>query len=106
MGLAVIGGKGRVTDGIHSVQAALKVQGDGLPRLTVDPSCVNTINEFESYEWKPEKDEPKKENDHAMDTIRYDFDINMPASLPEKQPGQKSKFRDNEEQQGSRWKKY
>jgi hypothetical protein len=32
---------------------------------------VNTINEFESYVWKDGKDEPQKENDHAMDAIRY-----------------------------------
>jgi len=63
--------KGRVLDGITSVQALLKVQGDGRPRLTIDPSCVNVINEFESYVWKPEKDEPVKENDHALDALRY-----------------------------------
>lgn len=63
--------KGRVLDGIKAVQDRLIVQGDGLPRLTVDPSCVNTINEFESYVWKPEKDEPVKENDHALDALRY-----------------------------------
>jgi hypothetical protein len=32
---------------------------------------VNTINEFESYIWKPGKDEPVKENDHALDALRY-----------------------------------
>jgi len=69
--LPAIGQKGRVLDGIARVQNLLKVQGDGKPRLTVDPSCVNTINEFESYVWKPEKDEPIKENDHAMDAMRY-----------------------------------
>lgn len=63
--------KGRVLDGIGVIQNRLKVAGDGLPRLTVDPSCVNTINEFESYIWKPEKDEPMKENDHSMDALRY-----------------------------------
>lgn len=71
VGLNAIGHKGRVLDGISIVQSLLKVQGDGLPRLTIDPSCVNTINEFESYVWKPGKDEPTKENDHAMDAIRY-----------------------------------
>ena len=63
--------KGRVLDGITTVQDYLKVQNDGKPRLTVDPACVETINEFESYVWKPEKDEPMKENDHAMDALRY-----------------------------------
>ena len=70
-GLPAQGFKGRVLDGITTVQGYLKVQGDGRPRLTVDPGCVETINEFESYVWKPEKDEPIKENDHAMDALRY-----------------------------------
>jgi len=39
--------------------------------MTVEPTCINTINEFESYAWKPEKDEPVKENDHILDAIRY-----------------------------------
>jgi phage terminase large subunit len=70
-GLPAQGFKGRVLDGITAVQSYLKVQGDNLPRLTVDPACVDTINEFESYVWKPEKDEPVKENDHAVDAARY-----------------------------------
>ena len=76
-GVPAFGTKGRVLDGIQVIQDRLKVQGDGLPRLTVDPSCINTINEFESYIWKKVtntgivKDEPQKENDHAMDAIRY-----------------------------------
>jgi len=63
--------KGRVLDGITLVQQYLKVQSDGLARLTVDPACVNVINEFESYVWKSGKDEPVKENDHALDALRY-----------------------------------
>jgi len=70
-GLDAQGHKGRVLDGITIVQDLLRVAKDGKPRLTVDPSCVNTINEFESYVWKPGKDEPIKENDHALDALRY-----------------------------------
>jgi phage terminase large subunit len=70
-GLPAQGHKGRVLDGIAIVQGLLTVQGDNLPRLTIDPSCVNTINEFESYVWKPGKDEPVKENDHSQDAVRY-----------------------------------
>ena len=70
-GLPAQAAKGRVLDGIQAIQNRLKVQGDGLPRLTVDPACTNTINEFESYVWKPEKDDPVKENDHTMDAQRY-----------------------------------
>lgn len=79
-GLPANGYKGRVLDGITAVQARLKVQGDGRPRLTADPSCVETINEFESYVWKPEKDEPVKEYDHAMDALRYgEAAVGMPS---------------------------
>lgn len=70
-GINALPAKGRVLDGIQAIQNRLRLQGDGKPRLTVDPSCINTISEFESYEWKPDKDEPVKENDHAMDAIRY-----------------------------------
>jgi phage terminase large subunit len=46
-----------------------------LADLTVDPSCVNTISEFESYQYpdgrRGNSDNPIKENDHAMDALRY-----------------------------------
>jgi phage terminase large subunit len=76
-GINAVGGKGSVEDGIALVKNRLKVQGDGRPRLTVDPGCVNVINEFESYIYKPKPgsdagtDVPRKEDDHAMDAIRY-----------------------------------
>jgi PBSX family phage terminase large subunit len=64
--------KGDVFSGIQAIQNRLKVQGDGKPRLTVEPDIdPNVVNEFESYEWMSERDKPKKENDHAMDAIRY-----------------------------------
>lgn len=66
-----VASKGRVLDRIQSVQNRLKIQGDNLPRLTIDPSCTNTINDFESKVWKPEKDEPVKENDHGTDAYEY-----------------------------------
>ena len=70
--------KGRVLDGIQLVQNALAVAGDCKARLTVAPCCENIIGEFESYVWRQsskgvEKDEPVKENDHALDAIRYLF---------------------------------
>lgn len=73
-GLDVKPGKGRVLDRISAIRDDLEVQPDKRPRLTFDPSCVNTINDFESYIWKPEKDVPVKENDHAPDALGYDYD--------------------------------
>lgn len=70
-GIPARGVHARVLDGIAYLQDMLKVQGDGLPRLTVAPECTETINEFESYVWAPEKDAPIKEYDHAMDALRY-----------------------------------
>jgi phage terminase large subunit len=74
-GMNAVGGKGRVLDGIQAIQNRLKVQGDGKPRLTVDPACENLINEFQSYVWRPEKDVPVKEFDHALDALRYLHDV-------------------------------
>ena len=73
--LPAMANQSRVLDGIAKVQNRLAVAGDGRPRLTISPSCVNTIAEFESYCWKETrigvKDEPEKVNDHAMDALRY-----------------------------------
>jgi phage terminase large subunit len=66
--------KGRVQDGIAKVQNMLAIAGDDRPRMTVAPSCINTIAEFESYIWKDGRDEPEKQNDHAMDALRYIVD--------------------------------
>ena len=58
--------------GIDTVRELLK-QG----RIHIHPSCINLISEFESYRYpdkKPdanEKETPIKENDHALDEIRY-----------------------------------
>ena len=75
VGVIARGGKGRVNDGIAKIQNRLKVQGDGKPRMTIDPSCVELVNELESYVWRPEKDVPVKENDHACDALRYLADV-------------------------------
>lgn len=65
--------------GISSVQELLK---NG--RLHVHASCVNLINEFETYRYpdrKPEHNEPElpvKEHDHALDSIRYALYMQQP----------------------------
>jgi len=75
-GVYAKGSKGRVLDGINLVQNRMKMQGDGRPRFSVDPSCINFVNELESYVWndKALKDAPKKENDDAADAYRYLLD--------------------------------
>lgn len=87
-GFEVKSSQGRVLDGINTVLTLLTEKGiGGIPRLTVDPSCVNTINEFESYIWKDGKDEPVKEYDHAMDALRYGI-----TSKPEPRKAQQSRW--------------
>lgn len=65
-GLRVRRAQNAVIEGISRMTSAL-------PTLTVDPSCVFTIAEYESYQYPPNgtKDVPQKANDHAMDASRY-----------------------------------
>lgn len=90
LGLATTAADKTVTDGIQAVQARLRPAGDGKPRLFLfrdalverdaqradakRPTCM--LEEFPAYVWavKPGgvlKEEPRKEDDHAMDQLRY-----------------------------------
>lgn len=64
----VIPAKNDVTDGIRKVQSAFR---DG--KIRISPNCQSALKEFSLYRWEEgvSKDTPKKENDHAMDEIRY-----------------------------------
>jgi PBSX family phage terminase large subunit len=57
-----------VTDGIRRVCDALKSG-----RIKISPNCKASIKEFSLYRWdeSAKRDAPRKENDHAMDDIRY-----------------------------------
>ena len=65
-------GKDSVIHGVDKVRELLKAG-----RLKINKKCVNTIWEFESYCYpddrrkRTENEIPLKENDHAMDAIRY-----------------------------------
>jgi phage terminase large subunit len=92
LGMSTIPAKKTVSDGIQSVQSRLKVLPDGKPRLFImrgslverDPELeeaslpMGAAEEITGYVWavKPGnkgglKEEPLKENDHAMDALRY-----------------------------------
>lgn len=60
--------KNEVLDGIRQVSTALK---EG--RIRVCRNCRDAAREFSLYRWNDSlaKDAPVKENDHAMDDIRY-----------------------------------
>lgn len=63
----VIPAKNNVIDGIRQVSTALK---EG--RIRVCKPCSDCIREFGLYRWDSNgKDSPVKENDHAMDDLRY-----------------------------------
>lgn len=57
-----------VAAGINRVCQALKND-----EIYFSPTCKDTLREFSIYRWDDsiKKDAPKKENDHAMDDIRY-----------------------------------
>lgn len=60
--------KNDVLDGIRQVSSALKSG-----KIRICKNCVDTAREFSLYRWKDDlaRDAPVKENDHAMDDIRY-----------------------------------
>ncbi len=64
----VIPAKNEVVNGIRRVSNVL-AQG----KILICPECEDIIREFSLYRWdeKAGKDVPKKENDHAMDDMRY-----------------------------------
>ncbi len=61
-------GKNAVVDGIRRVSSALQAG-----KLQFSPDCKNCIREFGLYRWDEScsEDRPIKENDHAMDDVRY-----------------------------------
>ena len=72
--------------GISAVQELLKTN-----RLHIHSSCVNLINEFETYRYddkKPDKNAPEipiKEHDHALDSIRYALYMQQPTRTEARQ---------------------
>lgn len=64
-------GKDSVLQGINVVKSAFHSG-----QLTINEQCVNLIDELETYTWKMDKDnretdQPIKENDDAVDSLRY-----------------------------------
>lgn len=61
-------GKNDVISGIRRVSDALRSQ-----KIKISVNCKDTLREFSLYRWdeRAGSDSPVKENDHAMDDIRY-----------------------------------
>ena len=64
----VMPAQNNVMNGIRTVSGALK---DGT--LKICKNCADSRREFQLYRWDANRreDAPVKENDHAMDDIRY-----------------------------------
>ena len=91
LGIPTIAADKTVVLGIQDVKERLSSAGDGKPRLFILQDSVveldrpladkwkptSTLGEFDNYVWakasegKNEKEEPVKEDDHGMDTLRY-----------------------------------
>lgn len=79
--------------GIACVKSYLR-RDNGLPNIYVFSNCVNLIREMKKYFWGT-GDVPKKEDDHALDEMRY-YLVSCPKKLPpaeEKSDVQKDKER-------------
>ena len=67
--------------GIQQVKSYFK---DRPPRILIFRNCVNMIREIKGYSWG-NGDAPIKENDHAMDELRYYLMSKPKAHSPEKE---------------------
>ena len=67
-GFAVTAAKNDVLNGIRMTATALRTG-----QIKVTKGCVDAVREFSLYRWADDgaRDVPVKENDHAMDDIRY-----------------------------------
>lgn len=70
-----------VVTGIRSVSSMLACDG-----FTMDPSCVHTIEQYQTYSWDPNAqllgiDKPIKKNDHTCDADRYGIHTYMKGRL-------------------------
>ncbi|MEO7002245.1 MAG: terminase family protein [Ktedonobacterales bacterium] len=70
-----------VRAGIQTVTGLLALRADGTRGLSVAPRCINTIAEYESYQYataangqnvrRDPSEQPLKQHDHALDATRY-----------------------------------
>jgi len=68
-GFSVLKANNDVLSGIRTTSSLLKSG-----KIVISPDCTDALREFSLYCWQDGdagRDAPKKENDHAMDEIRY-----------------------------------
>ena len=64
---------------IHGIQWLQQQQ------IIIDKKCINTINEFQQYKWKEDKDgnairQPVDKNNHIIDALRYAYESDAEES--------------------------
>lgn len=78
----VIKNKDSIKNGINRIRALFLKN-----KLHIHSSCVNLINELETYSYpekrdnKNEEENPIKENDHALDAMRYMLYMDEPINM-------------------------
>lgn len=71
-GLNTFEADNRVLPGIRVMENSLSWGQSKAPRLTMEPSCRKGNKEYLTYQWKDGlKEEPLKQDDHAVDADRY-----------------------------------
>ena len=73
-GIVTVPAKKDVEEGIQIVNRLLKIREDGKTSVYVHPRCRNLRREIGTYHYKTNslgKEEPVKEDDHAVDPFRY-----------------------------------
>ena len=77
VGFRVLARASKVKDGISEIRKDLK-PNTGSPRLYFVRGKTRELTaEMESYQNRPGSDEPKKEDDHGPDAIRYLYAVNV-----------------------------
>lgn len=94
----VVKGKDSIMSGINRVRELFKQN-----RLFIHKDCVNLITELETYSYPekkpdhPEEEKPIKENDHALDALRYaimgNFELNVQSGEEEQAERLRSRLR-------------
>ena len=65
-GFRVVRADNDVADGIRVTAGMLREGG-----IVICRGCTDCLREMELYCWESGKEAPRKENDHAMDELRY-----------------------------------
>lgn len=78
--IEVIKNKDSIKNGINTIRELFRAN-----RLKISKNCTNLIQEFETYSYPDKKsgsneyENPVKENDHALDALRYALSTNKPS---------------------------